>query len=365
MLFVLSGGGTAGHINPAIALAEELTRRGHEVRFAGTPTGIESRLAVQAGFAFEPFEAAGFNRRHPLSLVKALKLINASRVKAKKWFAQIKPDAVVGFGGYVCIPVCRAAEEMHIPMMLHEQNSVMGVANKELAKGAVKVALTYEVAGNSVADKSKLVLTGNPVRSAIFESTREEGRAYLGIPEDALLLLVFGGSLGARHLNTAICALKDRLLAVPDLYIVHVTGPKELETVQADLALTDEEAKRWIVKGYEDQMGKVMAACDATVARAGATSLAEISARQIPALLVPFPYATADHQTMNARSYVDAGAAYMVADADVEEAEFADKLFDLLGSADVRASMHEAAASFDTANAVEKLADMVESAVNA
>ena len=365
MLFVLSGGGTAGHINPAIALAEELTRRGHEVRFAGTPTGIESRLAVQAGFAFEPFEAAGFNRRHPLSLVKALKLINASRVKAKKWFAQIKPDAVVGFGGYVCIPVCRAAEEMHIPMMLHEQNSVMGVANKELAKGAVKVALTYEVAGNSVADKSKLVLTGNPVRSAIFESTREEGRAYLGIPEDALLLLVFGGSLGARHLNTAICALKDRLLAVPDLYIVHVTGPKELETVQADLALTDEEAKRWIVKGYEDQMGKVMAACDATVARAGATSLAEISARQIPALLVPFPYATADHQTMNARSYVDAGAAYMVADADVEKPEFADKLFDLLGSADVRASMHEAAASFDTANAVEKLADMVESAVNA
>ena len=365
MLFVLSGGGTAGHINPAIALAEELTRRGHEVRFAGTPTGIESRLAVQAGFAFEPFEAAGFNRRHPLSLVKALKLINASRVKAKKWFAQIKPDAVVGFGGYVCIPVCRAAEEMHIPMMLHEQNSVMGVANKELAKGAVKVALTYEVAGNSVADKSKLVLTGNPVRSTIFESTREEGRAYLGIPDDALLLLVFGGSLGARHLNTAICALKERLLAVPDLYIVHVTGPKELETVQADLALTEGEAKRWIVKGYEDQMGKVMAACDATVARAGATSLAEISARQIPALLVPFPYATADHQTMNARSYVDAGAAYMVADADVEEAEFADKLFDLLGSADVRASMHEAAASFDTANAAEKLADMVLSAVNA
>ncbi|MDO4533186.1 MAG: undecaprenyldiphospho-muramoylpentapeptide beta-N-acetylglucosaminyltransferase [Coriobacteriia bacterium] len=365
MLFVLSGGGTAGHINPAIALAEELTRRGHEVRFAGTPTGIESRLAVQAGFAFEPFEAAGFNRRHPLSLVKALKLINASRVKAKKWFAQIKPDAVVGFGGYVCIPVCRAAEEMHIPMMLHEQNSVMGVANKELAKGAVKVALTYEVAGNSVSDKSKLVVTGNPVRSTIFDSTREEGRAYLGIPDDALLLLVFGGSLGARHLNTAICALKERLLAVPNLYIVHVTGPKELETVQGDLALTEDEAKRWIVKGYEDQMGKVMAACDATVARAGATSLAEISARQIPALLVPFPYATADHQTMNARSYVDAGAAYMVADADVEEPEFADKLFDLLGSADLRASMHEAAASCDTANAAEKLADMVESAVNA
>ena len=117
-----------------------------------------------------------------------------------------------------------------------------------------------------------------------------------------------------------------------------------------------------MVKGYEDQMGKVMAACDATVARAGATSLAEISARQIPALLVPFPYATADHQTVNARSYVQAGAAYMVADADVETDEFADKLFEMLGSADLRASMHQAAASFDTANAAQKLADVVLSA---
>ena len=359
MLFVLSGGGTAGHINPAIALAEELVARGHEVRFAGTPAGIESRLVPAAGFEFEPFEASGFNRSHPLSLVKALKLIGASLKKAKRWFAQIKPDVVVGFGGYVCIPVCRAAEELHIPMVLHEQNSVMGVANKELAKGATKVALTYEVAGSSVSDKSKLVLTGNPVRSTIFDSTRAEGRSYLGVPDDALLLLVFGGSLGARHLNTAICALKERLLAIPDLHIVHVTGPKELDTVNEALGLTEDEARRWMVKGYEDQMGKVMAACDATVARAGATSLAEISARQIPALLVPFPYATADHQTVNARSYVQAGAAFMVADADVETAEFADKLFELLGDADLRASMHEAAASFDTANAAQKLADVV------
>ena len=365
MLFVLSGGGTAGHINPAIALAEELVRRGHEVRFAGTPTGIESRLAVEAGFAFEPFEAAGFNRSHPLSLVKALRLIGASLKKAKKWFAEIKPDAVVGFGGYVCIPVCRAAAEMRIPMMLHEQNSVMGVANKELAKSAAKVALTYEVAGSAVSDKSKIVVTGNPVRSSIFDSTRAEGREYLGVSDDELVLLVFGGSLGARHLNTAICALKDRLLAVPGLTIVHVTGPKELQTVQEALALTDDEAKRWIVKGYENQMGKVMAACDATVARAGATSLAEISARQIPALLVPFPYATADHQTMNARSYVQAGAAFMVADADVETDEFAEKLFELIGNADLRASMHEAAASFDTANAAEKLADVVIAAAQA
>lgn len=362
MLFVLSGGGTAGHINPAIALAEELVRRGHEVRFAGTPGGIEARLIPQAGFPFEPFEAAGFNRSHPTSIVRALRLINASRKKARKWFAAQRPDAVVGFGGYVCIPVCRAAQEMGIPVVMHEQNSVMGVANKQLAKGAAKVALTYEVAGASVADKSKLVLTGNPVRDTVFASTREEGREYLGVPDDALLLLVFGGSLGARHLNTAICGLKEQLLAVEGLRIVHITGPKELETVQQALALTPDEAARWTVKGYEDQMGKVMAACDATVARAGATSLAEISARQIPALLVPFPYATADHQTVNARSYVEAGAALMCADADVETPEFSDKLFRLAEDAALRDSMRQAALGFDTANAAQKLADVVEAA---
>lgn len=359
MLFVLSGGGTAGHVNPAIALAEELVRRGHEVRFAGTPAGIESRLAVESGYPFEPFEAAGFNRSHPLSIVRAVRLIDASRRKAKRWFAQIRPDAVVGFGGYVCIPVCRAAQETGVPVVLHEQNSVMGIANKELAKGAVRVALTYGAAGEAVADKSKLVLTGNPVRTSVFSSTRAEGRAYLGVPDDAVLLLVFGGSLGARHLNTALCALKERLLAVPGLSIVHVTGPKELQTVQDGLALSPEEARRWILKGYEDRMGAVMAAADAVVSRAGATSLAEISARQIPALLVPFPYATADHQTANARSCVDAGAALMVADADVESEDFAQKLLSLVEDADLRRRMHEAAAGFDTANAAEKLADVV------
>lgn len=359
MLFVLSGGGTAGHINPALALAEVLQERGHQVVFAGTPQGIESRLVPQAGLPFKPFEAAGFNRRHPLTLFHALRLINGSTKKAKAWFDEIHPDAVVGFGGYVCIPVARAAEAKGIPVVVHEQNSVMGIANKLLAKKARAVALTYQVAGESVEDKSKLVVTGNPVRASIFDATREEGRTMLGIPDDALMLLVFGGSLGARHINAALCELKDRLLAIDNLYIVHITGPKELETVQHDLALTDEQAKRWQVMGYQNRMGETMAATDMVVSRAGATSLAEISARQIPALLVPFPYATADHQTVNAREYVEAGAAYMVPDAQVETPEFADKLFEMLESPDLRQRMHEAGASFGTRDAAGNLADVV------
>ncbi|MBQ9067749.1 MAG: undecaprenyldiphospho-muramoylpentapeptide beta-N-acetylglucosaminyltransferase [Eggerthellaceae bacterium] len=359
MLFVLSGGGTAGHINPALALTEELTARGHDVRFAGTPTGVEARLVPAAGVEFAAFEASGFNRSHPATIVRALRLIQRSTHKAQEWFSSIDPDCVVGFGGYVCIPVARAANKRGIPVVVHEQNSVMGLANKALSLRAVRVALTYEAAGAAVSDRSKIVLTGNPVRRSVFDASREEGRDYCGVAQDATLLTVFGGSLGARHINTAVAALKDGLLSRPGLFVRHITGPKEFDSVVESLSLTEDEQRRWQVVGYEDQMGRVLAASDCVVSRAGATSLAEISALQIPALLVPYPHATADHQTANARSYVDRGAAYLVADDDVEGPEFAERLFALVDDAEVRASMRAAAATFETRNASARLADVV------
>lgn len=359
MLVVLSGGGTAGHINPALALAEALEDRGVDVLFAGTPQGKEAELVPAAGIPFKAFQAAGFNRNHPLTIFKGVGLIARSTGAAKKWFAEVKPDAVVGFGGYVSIPVGRAAQGMGIPVVIHEQNSVMGMANKYLAKHAEAVCLTYDHAASAVQDQSKVVVTGNPVRKQVLAATREEGRAAFGIAQDARMLLVTGGSLGARHLNQAICALKDRLLSYEDLHIVHITGPKELESVVSSLALTPEEQRRWKVYGYTDQMGACMAACDAVISRAGASSLAEISARGIPALLVPFPYATEDHQTTNARSYVDAGCAYMIADADVEGPRFADLVCKLVEDEGTRASMRESAKALKTANAADALAGIV------
>lgn len=157
-----------GHINPALALAETLEEQGHEVFYAGTPQGVEARLVKEAGLPFKAFEASGFDRAHPLTLPKALRTIQKSTKRAKEWFAEIKPDVVVAFGGYVCIPVSRAAEALGIPLVIHEQNSVMGMANAYLSKGAARVALTYEVAGEQVADKSKIVVTGNPVRKSIL-----------------------------------------------------------------------------------------------------------------------------------------------------------------------------------------------------
>lgn len=361
MLAVLSGGGTAGHINPALALAEELSARGCDVRFAGTPKGVEARLVPEAGVPFKPFEASGFNRKHPTSLLRALKLISRSTKQAKAWFDEIHPDVVVGFGGYVSIPVARAAEQMGIPVVVHEQNSVMGLANKELSKKARAVCLTYDCAkdGVSIPSTCAVSVTGNPVRRAVLASTREEGREMLGIPEDALLLLVFGGSLGARQINEGIARLKPELLSRENLHVVHITGPKELDRTLEELALTEGEKKRWHVMGYQNRMGETLAAADAIVSRAGATSLAEISARAIPALLVPYPHATADHQTTNARAYVGAGCAEMIPDDEVATPRFAELVLSLVDDPQLREAMASAARRQETANASAKLADVV------
>lgn len=358
MNIVLSGGGTAGHINPALALAEELQARGHTVSFAGTPQGIEGRLAREADIPFTAFEASGFNRSHPTSILKAVRKILKSTSLARNWFKELKPDVVVGFGGYVSIPVGRAALSLNIPLVVHEQNSVAGMANKYLGKEAQAVALTYEVSKKDFTG-SNLVVTGNPVRSAIFEASRQDGLELLDIQHDSLVLLVFGGSLGARHINRAIIDLKERLLSIDDLYIVHITGPKEYEAVKELLDLNAEQEKRWKLFDYQNRMGETLAATDVVVSRAGATSLAEISARKIPALLVPYPYATEDHQTTNARAYVDGGAAYMIADDQVGTEQFATLLFSLLEDETIREKMSHAAASFDTADATSKLADVV------
>ena len=358
MLAVLSGGGTAGHINPALALAEELQNNAWNVKFAGTPTGVESRLVPEAHIEFKAFEAKGFNRRHPLSLPKALATIARSTKEARAWLQDIKPDVVVGFGGYVSIPVTRAAKQLNIPIVIHEQNSVMGMANKYMAKYARKVCLTYACAGAGIAAE-KLAVTGNPVRSSVLRATRAAGREMLNIPDDAEMLLVFGGSLGARHINNAIVALKEELLAHERLYVVHVTGPKEFEAVSAALHLTEDEQKRWLLFDYQNRMGDTLAAADVVVSRAGATSLAEISALGIPALLVPFPYATADHQTMNAQALVESGCSLMMPDDALETQEFKTKLFSLIEDETLREAMRAALLAKDSANASARLAELV------
>lgn len=357
---VLTGGGTAGHIYPALALAERLQERGWHVLYAGTPQGIEARLAPEAGLPFEAFDASGFDRSRPWTLITGGARILKSERRAKRWLSDTEADAVIGFGGYVSVPVVRAAEALKIPVVVHEQNSVMGLANKMASKHADAVCLTYACTRDEVPGNVDVEVTGNPVRKLVMCADRASARASLGIPEGSVMLLVFGGSLGARHINQALVGMKDDLLARDGVRVMHVTGPKELVATEAALALTPEDRARYQVLGYQDRMPEALAAADVIVSRAGATSLAEISARGIPAVLVPYPHATADHQTTNARAWVDSGAALMFSDDEVEGAAFKDAVLSLVGDADARQALHECASKADSANAAERLADVVE-----
>lgn len=362
----IAAGGTAGHINPALALAEELAARGHQVEFFGQPKKLESTLVPQAGFPFNPIDVTGFDRSRPWTLVSALWRMRAAQKTIGRHFGSSRPDVAVGFGAYIELPLINWCHAQGIPCVIHEQNSVPGLANKTSAAKVKTVCVSLPVAIDAFRGKvgpdTQIVVTGNPVRQSVIRADRAEGRRSLGIPKDATMLLVFGGSLGARHLNEGVAVLKSKLLSRKDLYVIHSTGKGEYDSVVQELALTPDEAARWRVMPYIDRMGEALAAADLVLSRAGASSVAEIAALAVPSMLVPYPFATADHQTTNARYLVDAGAAVLLPDEKIDTSEFEDDLLDLVDDPARRQAMRDAARGLAQDKAALALADQVESA---
>lgn len=371
MSFVITSGGTAGHINPALAVAAELERLDKHVIFVGSFGGMEERLANDAGLEYKAFAAKGFNRQNPFSLLSSSVVLARSTGQARAWLREIDAQAVGAFGGYVSVPVGRGAVRENIPLLIHEQNSSLGWANKHLSKHAQVIALSYAAASDALDARAqkRVTLTGNPVRpefSLLADAkyaahVRSEFRSELGVSEDALVLLIFGGSQGARHINQSVVRLAPELLKRPELAVVQLTGQKELENVRTALAqeLGGSIPKRWKLMGYCDQMPSAFAAADAVVSRAGASSLAELAAAAKPALLVPYPYATADHQRKNAKALVDAGAALQVPDAELDGPRFSTQLFSLVDDAKLRARMLKAAQGLGEANAATLVAELL------
>ena len=363
----IAAGGTAGHINPALALAEELAARGHEVGFFGQQRRLEGTLVPQAGFSLTSLDVTGFDRSRPWTLISALVRMRRAERELGRHFAKVgKPDVAVGFGAYIELPLMRWCARNDIPTVLHEQNSVPGLANKTSAKSASKVCVSLPVAIDAFRDRvgasTQIVVTGNPVRRSVIDASREAGRAAFGITDGQTMLLVFGGSLGARHLNEGVIALKDELLAREGLHVVHSTGKELYDEVVSALDLTEAQAARWDVRPYIDNMGEALAAADLVLSRAGASSIAEIAALAVPSMLVPYPLATADHQTTNARYLVDAGAATMLADDAIDTPAFSEGLLALVDGSDTRAQMRERARGLAQDQAASVLADQVEAA---
>lgn len=247
---------------------------------------------------------------------------------------------------------------MKIPFAIHEQNSVMGMANKSLCRRANATCLTYENAKTK--DCKNPYTTGNPVRSSIFTANKTDGRKMLNIPESAKVLLVFGGSLGAAHINNALIDMLDELLERPDLHIIHITGDKQYEDIKSKVDLDAEKANRYQVLAYQNKMAETLAASDLCISRAGASTIAELTARKLPALLIPYPHATENHQFYNAQALLDAGCVMYLNDNAVSTSEFEKAVVKLIDDDDLRADMCDAYKKFDAENSAKKIADILE-----
>jgi len=367
---ILSGGGTAGHVYPALALADRLVSTSCEVLYVGTPDSLEERLVRADNVPFASIEVQpleqdyriwrGPDRARYATLVTApLSWIRARR-PATRIIERFNPDVVVGFGGYVCAPIVWAAHRAHVPVVLHEQNSVMGKANRQLARDATVVALTFEDTVSQVegVTDARIVVTGNPVRPALRATSRAQARQALGLADDDVFVLVFGGSRGARSLNEAVAHLARTLLADEHVHIMHATGLRDFDDTVARAGLPS-DFTRYRPVAYIDEMDTVMPGADLVVCRAGSTTIAEIGALAIPAILVPFPLATGDHQTKNARTLVEAGSAVLVRDDELGSAVFASTLEGLIADADRRRTMRAHALALSQTDALSALTDVV------
>lgn len=324
MRVLITGGGTGGHIYPALAIAKGIKKRfpQAEMLFVGGSRGLEAEIVPQEGFEFRAINVEGLPRKlyRVRKLVKALWKTCRGSCEAYKILKEFKPTVVVGTGGYVCFSLVMMASVLRIPTLIQEQNALPGRANKILAHFATKVAVTFADSAKYFTSKADIVLTGLPVRPEIIAADRKMAISALGLKPDKFTILAMGGSQGSQKINAAMCEFISHICADSRYQVIHITGPSGYDKVVTELE------KRGIdlgkcgnisIRPYIYNMSEVLAASDFVICRAGATTIAEISVRGLPAVLVPYPYAANNHQEYNALAMVEKGAAIKIADKDL------------------------------------------------
>ncbi len=345
---MIAAGGTAGHVVPALAVAEALRARGAEVDFIGGERA-EAELVPAAGYPFHKVRVRGLDRRRPVRAALALLLAAGATVRAIRLLRRLGADAVLGGGGYAAGPVGLAARLLRLPLVLTEADSHLGVTNRLLAPVAKRVFLAFPIEGRR---RKKWVLSGRPVPAGTGRADPAAARARFGIGPDEPCLLVFGGSLGARRVNDA--ALEAFGSGSP-CAVLHASGRRDHDDLRKRL---DElgAPPHYHLYPYIEPFADALAAADLVVARAGG-SVMEVAAAGLPAVLVPYPYATADHQTSNALFIERAGAAVVVPDDELDGPRLAREVGALLGAPQRLAAMANAARAVARPDAAERIAD--------
>ncbi len=364
---LLAGGGTAGHVFPALAVARELTARADDVEvvFVGVADRLEARLVPASGFELHTIAAVAIPRRPSPRLLQVPGALRAGVRACRTLITERRAVAAVTFGGYVSFPLDRAAFREQLPLVVHEQNSVPGLTNRVAARWADRVAVTFPGSAPRFRYQERCVVTGNPVRSDVLELDRTARRAAaleaFGLDPERRTVLVFGGSQGARSINRAIVDAHERCGDRP-VQVLHATGGVGYTAA----ARAWEEARAAHPKGppvrlveFIDDMAGAYAAADVVVCRAGATSIAELTVLGLPSVLIPYPHATADHQRENAHALARTGGAAVIDDDELTGERLVDTLIPLLDDPGAYAAMALGARAFGRPDAAQAVARLV------
>jgi UDP-N-acetylglucosamine--N-acetylmuramyl-(pentapeptide) pyrophosphoryl-undecaprenol N-acetylglucosamine transferase len=363
MRFVIAGGGTTGHLSPGVAVADELKKRGAEILFIGSAKGPESRIVPNLGYRFRAVRVEG---RGPGLLtprnVRAGVKMSVATAQCVAVLRNFRPAAVVGTGGYASLPAAFAARLLRIPLVLHEQNSVPGLANRVASRFAARVGVSFP--GTEKLLGPTAVLVGNPVRPALVEFDKEklrpEGLAEFRLMDGRPTLLVFGGSQGAQSINLAAAGAYDGLRSY-GIQVLHLAGPEKAEATAGLVGRQVEEGDKilYTVLGYTDSMELAYACADLALCRSGASTIAELAAVGLPAVLVPLPISLDDDQRQNAQAVVEVGGGRMMLDRDLSSKVVVDIVQELLLDRLALDEMAKGIATLARRDAAERFADLV------
>ena len=373
MKVLLAGGGTAGHINPALAIAGYIKQQepDSEFLFIGNRDGMEQRLVSAAGFPIRSVVISGFKRSlSPKNTIHNIKTVSRSftaRAKAKKIIKEFDPDICIGTGGYVSGPVILAACNLGYPAVIHEQNAYPGVTNKLLAKKVKKVMLAIEDAKKHFDKSASFVTTGNPIRTEILETKHDTAKRNLGLEDISKpIILSFGGSLGAECINKAMAELMARSAKDGRYYHIHAYGQqgKWMPDLLREKGADPDKFENLDVRQYIDNMNDCLAACDLVVSRAGAITLSEIQAKGRPAVLIPSPIVAENHQFHNAMSMVNKKAAMIIEQKDLTGEKLIDTVDSMLSDPKVLEKYRRNAQKMAITDANERIYRTIKEVLN-
>ncbi|NLM98022.1 MAG: undecaprenyldiphospho-muramoylpentapeptide beta-N-acetylglucosaminyltransferase [Halanaerobiaceae bacterium] len=364
MKIIITGGGTGGHIYPALAVARALREKGWEVQYLGSRGGLEGSLVPEEGFDYKEVEAAPLPRKISLKLagaaIKTLKGLTASYRIIKKF----KPDIVFGTGGFVAGPVVLAATMLKVPTLIHEQNVYPGFTNKLLARRVSAVALNFAAAEEYFPKgiRTRFVHTGNPIREAIIKTDRNSGLIKLKLESNRKTLLVFGGSQGAMSINKAMLDVYKYYENSRQIQIIQITGQKNYRKVLDDInekGIDLEKTRHFKILPYLKEMEYAYAVAELVIYRAGATGIAEITAKGLPAILIPYPFAAENHQEYNARNLEKHGAAEVILDKDLSGSLLIEKIESMINDEEKLARMAASSKEMGNREALDNIVNLI------